>query len=206
MLDCNFESEATRDRSQGHQGGDHISATRRLRMGHRMGRRGAGRIVTQVGVAIGGLALGVGVIALRSHHIVAYKPGTPSIAAFPFDTSTPSVAPTTPVTVAPLATEPADAAGAIGAFLAPLADGRPEMAYPLLDRASRARYPSPTAWARLGARFGVMPPTDRRTARPRTGPLLACGTWTVRGSRDTVGQEGGGRRTEDGSSICATSE
>ena len=105
-------------------------------------------MVRQISVVVGGLALGVGVSALRGHHATPYKPGTASVSAFPFVTSVPSVVPVGPEPVPTLGAEPAGAVGAVEAFLQPLADGHPELAYPLLDAPSRARYSTPAAWAR----------------------------------------------------------
>ena len=95
-----------------------------------------------------GLAVGVGAIALfRGGGTPAYRPGTPSVSAFPFATALPSIAAPPGPAPAP-ATEPADAPAAVAAFLQPLADGHPELAYPLLDQASRVRYSTVAAWAR----------------------------------------------------------
>lgn len=70
------------------------------------------------------------------------QPGTPSVTAFSFATSEPESPPAPPEVVPPPAEEPTDPAGAVVAFLQPLAEGRPDAAYPLLDEASRGRYPT----------------------------------------------------------------
>jgi hypothetical protein len=119
-----------------------------------MGGRDPRRVVKQVAVAAAGLALGVGAIAVfGGNNGASYTPGTPSVSAFPFATTPPLGAPAAAVSsdpgpLTPPAGEPTDALGAVSAFLQPLADGRPELAYPLLDQAGRARFSTPAAWAR----------------------------------------------------------
>lgn len=117
-----------------------------------MAERGAGRHLKQVGVVAAGLALGVGGIALfGGDDKPSYRPGTPSVTAFSFSTSVPE-APVPPPEVVPvLAVEPADARAAVLAFLQPLADGDPGQAYPLLDEASRRRFPTMASWIRAQA-------------------------------------------------------
>jgi len=117
-----------------------------------MGGSSAGRLVKQVGVVAVGLAVGVGGIAYFSRDDApSYHPGTPSVTAFAFATSVPPASPQ-PAEVAPVpAAEPADARGAVTAFLQPLAEGRFDLAFPLLDEASRRRYPTLAAWIRAQA-------------------------------------------------------
>ena len=96
-----------------------------------------------------GLALGMGGIAFfDGKEKSAYKPHPPSITAFAFPTSVPEGPERPPEVVPLLGQEPAGPQAAIAAFLQPLADGRPEQAYPLLDEASRRRYPTMTSWVR----------------------------------------------------------
>jgi hypothetical protein len=114
--------------------------------------RGGKQFVRQAGVVAAGLALGVGGFAVFDRNETpSYRPGTPSVTAFSFSTSVPDAPPAPPEVVPELAEEPADAAGAVAAFLQPLADARPDAAYPLLDQASRLRYPTMAAWARAQA-------------------------------------------------------
>ena len=117
-----------------------------------MGGSGAGRFVRQAGVVAVGLALGVGAVAVfGGDDKPAYRPGTPSVTAFSFSTSVPESPPRVPVDVPPLPAEPADAGAAVVAFMQPLADGRPEQAYPLLDEPSRRRFPTMASWIRAQA-------------------------------------------------------
>ena len=102
----------------------------------------------QVGVVAAGLAIGVGgIAAFDRDDKTSYRPHAPSVSAFSFSTSMPEAPPRPPEAVPTLAAEPADAPGAVAAFLQLLAEGRPEMAYPLLDEPSRRRFTSATAWA-----------------------------------------------------------
>jgi hypothetical protein len=103
----------------------------------------------QAGVVAAGLALGVGGIAVFDRdEKPSYRPHPPSISAFSFSTSVPDAPPRPPEVIPVLETEPADAMGAVAAFLQPLAEGRPELAYPLLDEPSRRRFPTVDSWAR----------------------------------------------------------
>jgi hypothetical protein len=102
----------------------------------------------QAGVVAAGLALGVGGIAVfDGDDKPSYRPHAPSVSAFSFSTSVPDAPPRAPEVVPALETEPADATAAIAAFLRPLAEGRPELAYPLLDESSRRRFPTLASWA-----------------------------------------------------------
>ncbi len=105
-------------------------------------------VAKQVAVVVAGLALGVGAVSVfgRGDDTPAYKPHPPSVAEFSFPTSVPDAPPAPPEVIPTLATEPATARAAVTAFLQPLADGRPDLAYPLLDEASRRRYPSLASW------------------------------------------------------------
>ena len=99
-----------------------------------------------------GLAIGVGGMAVMDRDETAsYRPHPPSIAQFSF----PLVEPEGPQPVADvvpgLEVEPATARAAVAAFQERLADGRPTDAYPLLDEASRRRYPSLASWTRAQA-------------------------------------------------------
>jgi hypothetical protein len=114
-----------------------------------MGGSDARAVLKRAAVVAAGLALGVGAIAVfRGSGRPAYKPGTASVSAFPFATTVPAATPS-PAPAAPvLAAEPSDPAAAVAAFLQPLADGRPEAAYPLLDAPSRVRFSTAAGWAR----------------------------------------------------------
>ncbi len=95
-----------------------------------------------------GLAMGVGGIAVFGRDDKpSYRPHAPSISAFSFSTSVPEAPPRPPEVVPALAAEPADASGAVSAFLQPLTDGRPELAYPLLDEPSRRRFSTLASWS-----------------------------------------------------------
>lgn len=100
-------------------------------------------------VAVGlGLGLG-GALAIRNAGREARPEPTPSVKEFSF-ASPPAFDPATAVTApeppAAPTEEPVDGPGAVSAFLRSLADARPEKAYPLLDTASRERFPSVAAW------------------------------------------------------------
>jgi hypothetical protein len=106
----------------------------------------------QLGVVAAGLAIGVGGMAvLDRDETPSYRPHPPSIAEFSF----PLVEPAGPQPIADavpeLDVEPTSARAAVAAFHQPLADGRPTDAYPLLDEASRRRYPSLASWTRAQA-------------------------------------------------------
>lgn len=108
---------------------------------------GGRTIIRQAGVVACGLALGVGGIAYFDRDKTpAYQPGTPSVTAFSFATTVPEGPPREPEPVPALDAEPGTALAALAAFLQPLTDGTPAGAYPLLDDASRRRYPSLAAW------------------------------------------------------------
>src|SRR5215213_4968048 len=117
-----------------------------------MGGRSVGTLLRQAGVVAAGLVLGVGAIAVfGGDDTPPYRPGTPSVTAFSFATSVPDAGPREPEPVPLLAEEPADARAAVSAFLQPLADGRPDAAYPLLDEPSRRRFPTLASWIRAQA-------------------------------------------------------
>ena len=137
-----------------------------------------------------GLALGAGGFALFDRdETPRYQPGTPSVTAFSFSTSVPE-SPSAPPEVVPLlAEEPADPAGAVAAFLQPLADGRPDAAYPLLDVASRRRYPTLASWARAQAdRAAPLTFTEgaARPSRDRPGAFEVEVEATHRPSLDAI--------------------
>jgi hypothetical protein len=114
-----------------------------------MGGGGAQRAMKQVAVVAAGLALGVGAISVfGGDDTPAYHPGTPSVSAFAFPTSVPDGPPPVVDVAPPPAVEPATPKAAVTAFLQPLADGRPEAAYALLDDASRRRFPTLASWIR----------------------------------------------------------
>lgn len=103
----------------------------------------------RAGVVAAGLALGIGGFAFFGRERKpTFRALPPSVTAFNFSTSVPEAPPQAPEVVPVLAAEPADAPGAVAAFLKPLADGKPELAYPLLDQASRRRYPTQASWVR----------------------------------------------------------
>ena len=117
-----------------------------------MGGSQAAQLAWQAGVVAAGLALGVSAMAiLRSDDPRSYRPGTPSITAFAFPTATSDPQPPMPEVVPALATEPASPGDAVTAFLQALADGTPDLAYPLLDAPSRRRLPTLASWARAQA-------------------------------------------------------
>jgi len=129
--------------------------------------RSAGSLLKQTGVVAAGLALGVGGIALfGGDDTPAYRPGTPSVTAFSFATSVPDAPPREPEAVPVLDEEPVDAGAAVTAFLQPLADGRPDGAYPLLDEASRRRFPTLASWIRAQADRPAPLDFEVGTARP----------------------------------------
>lgn len=134
---------------------------------------GGRAIIRQAGVVACGLALGVGGIAYFDRETSpAYQPGTTSVTAFSFATTVPDGPLREPEPVPVLDVEPATARAAVAAFLQPLADGTPAGAYPLLDEASRRRYPTLAAWINAQA--------DRAT------PL----TFTVGASRTSADRPG----------------
>ena len=155
-----------------------------------MGGRGAGRIVRQAGVVGAGLALGVGAMAVfGGDDKPSYRPGTPSVTAFAFPTSVPDGPARTPEAVPLLAAEPPDPQGAVTAFLQPLADGRPEQAYPLLDDASRRRFPTLASWIRAQADLPTPLTFEAGTARPsreRPGAVEVDLAATHRPSLDAI--------------------
>lgn len=112
-----------------------------------MGGRSAGALIRQAGVVAAGLALGVGGIAFFDRDArPAYQPHPPSVRSFDFATTVPEAPPRALQEVPALDAEPPTARAAVAAFLQPLADGRPAGAYPLLDGASRRRYPTVASW------------------------------------------------------------
>lgn len=133
----------------------------------------AARALRQAGIVAAGLALGVGaIVAFRGNGAPAYHPGTPSVSAFPFATVVPPAgAASSPAPAPTLADEPADAPGAVAAFFQALADGHPELAWPLLDQASRTRFSSPAAWAR--AQVDRAQPLTFQVGAARPSPDLA---------------------------------
>lgn len=104
----------------------------------------------QLGVVAAGVALGVGGIAYlgRGEKPPSYQPHPPSISEFSFSASIPDEAPRQPEVIPALDVEPPTARAAVAAFQEPLAEDRPVDAYPLLDQASRLRYPTLASWIR----------------------------------------------------------
>ena len=115
-----------------------------------------------------GLALGAGGLAYldRDARPPAYRPQAPSISEFSFATTVPDGPPPAPDTLPVLYTEPATPRAAVTAFLTPLTDGRPVDAYPLLDEASRRRYPTLASWVRAQADRATPLTFTVGTARP----------------------------------------
>jgi hypothetical protein len=116
-----------------------------------------------MGVVAAGLALGMGGIAvLHAHDTPAYHPQPASIRQFAFPTVAPGEAPAgvvgQPEAPAAPEVEPADAPAALTAVLQALSAGAADRAYPLLDAASRTRYPSVAAWTNAQANL-VQPVT-----------------------------------------------
>lgn len=103
----------------------------------------------QAGVVAVGLALGVGAMTyFGGDGKPSYRPQPPSVGQFTFSTAVPVAQPPAPDVVPALAAEPPDPASAVEAFLRPLAEGRPDLAYPLLDQSSRRALPTMASWAR----------------------------------------------------------
>lgn len=155
-----------------------------------MGGTKARTLLRQAGVVAAGLALGVGGIALFDKDSEpVYKPGTPSVTAFSFATTVPEGPPRQAEAVPVLDVEPANARAAVAAFLQPLADGRPAGAYPLLDEASRDRYPTLASWIRAQADRAA-PVTfsvgASRTSTERPGAVEVDLSATHRSSLDSV--------------------
>ncbi|MGI8810118.1 MAG: hypothetical protein ACR2KK_20190 [Acidimicrobiales bacterium] len=155
-----------------------------------MAEHGGGRLVRQAGVVVAGLALGVGGIALfDSDDKPSYRPGTPSVAAFSFPTTVPDTPAPLPESIPDLAVEPANARAALSAFLEPLADGQPAQAYPLLDEASRRRFPTMASWIRAQADRATPVTFEPGAQRPdpeRPGAFQVDLTATHRPSLDAV--------------------
>jgi hypothetical protein len=121
-----------------------------LRNTWHMGGQRTVKAAKQAAVVVTGLALGVGAISVFGgrEDTPSYRPQPASITEFAFATTVPDAPPAAPEQIPGLAAEPADARAAVTAFLQPLADGRPDLAYPLLDEASRRRYPTLASWTR----------------------------------------------------------
>lgn len=100
-----------------------------------------------------GLALGAGGFAYLDGDAKppAYQPPAPSVSEFSFATTVPEGPSPAPETLPVLDVEPVTPRDAVTAFLAPLADGRPVDAYPLLDEAGRRRFPTVASWVRAQA-------------------------------------------------------
>ncbi len=111
----------------------------------------------QAAVVVAGLALGLGAISVfegrgaTGNGTAPYQPQPASITEFAFPTTVLDAPPAPPEAIPTLATEPPTVRAAVTAFLQPLADGHPELAYPLLDQASRRRYPTLASWIRAQA-------------------------------------------------------
>lgn len=139
---------------------------------------------------LAGVALGVGAISVfGGSDRPSYRPGTPSVTAFSFATTVPDAPPRAPEVIPAVATEPSDAVVAVAAFLQPLAEGRPELAYPLLDEAGRRRYPTLASWARAQV-DQAQPVTfeieSSRTSTERPGAVEVTVTATHRPSLDSI--------------------
>jgi hypothetical protein len=135
-----------------------------------MGGRSAGTLLRQAGVVAAGLVLGVGGFAYfdRDAKPPAYQPPAPSISEFAFATTLPEGPPREPETLPVLGAEPATPRAAVTAFAEALADGRPVDAYPLLDDASRRRYPTVASWVRAQADRATPLTFTVGTSRPST--------------------------------------
>jgi len=118
------------------------------------------RLLWQTGIVAVGLVLGVGIaLAVRGGDAAPVRATQPpSVTRFDFfDGALPQVTADSGVATvgAAPAEEPATAEAAVSLYLRALADGRPETAYPLLDGASRQRYPSTGSWVRAQADLAI---------------------------------------------------
>jgi hypothetical protein len=133
-------------------------------------RRGA----VQVAVVAVGLSLGVGGTALyrarTSGHGYAL---TPSAKKFSFATSAASPVPGAPAdAIGGPVVEPADAGAAVTAFLQAEVDGRPEVAWTLLDARGHQRWPTAPAW--LAAQPDLAAPTSFHVTEPTVTPAAGA--------------------------------
>ena len=125
-----------------------------------MGRAGS-RLIRQTGIAVVGLALGVGVaLAVRGTDTgPARATQPPSVTRFDFFSGDlPPVTTASGLAAGPAPAppeEPGTAEAAVSLFLQALTDGRPEAAYPLLDGLGRQRYPTLASWVRAQADLAV---------------------------------------------------
>ncbi len=137
-----------------------------------------------------GLALGVaGYSVFDGDDRPSYQPHAPSVSAFSFSTSVPEAPPRPPEVIPALAAEPADASGAVTAFLQPLTDGRPELAYPLLDEPSRRRFPTLASWAQAQVdrtQLVTIEVGASRPSRERSGAVEVEVSATHRPSLDSI--------------------
>lgn len=129
-------------------------------------RRGA----VQVTVVAVGLGLGVGGTALYRERTSSHGYTlTPSAKRFSFATTAGSPTPGAPADAVPAPdVEPVDAGAAVTAFLQAEVDGRPEVAWTLLDGAGHERWPTARAW--LAAQPDLAAPTSFHVTQPTGAP------------------------------------
>lgn len=120
-----------------------------------MGRRGRqigsgehGGLRTLWGLAVSGVVVGLGAAWLVSGGggSSTRQAPIPSVTDLDLPAGVPSAAAAVEPAPPTLAQEPPDAAAALGILLSGLAGDDPASAWPVLDRASRQRYPTPAAW------------------------------------------------------------
>lgn len=123
-----------------------------------------------VTAAVVTLGLGVGLAGARivtSGGPSGRGAAAPSVKQFTFTTRPADVA-GDPLPAPPPGAEPEDAAAAVAALLRSEQQRQPERAWPLLDAAGRARYPTAAAWAR--ARSGRPAPVGFEILGVEPGP------------------------------------
>jgi hypothetical protein len=119
----------------------------------------------------------------------AYRPQPASITEFAFPATAPDAPPAAPEVVPTVGTEPPTVRAALTAFLQPLAEGHPELAYPLLDEASLRRYPTLASWTRAQADRAAPVTFTVGAARPspdRPGSIEVDLSATHRPSLDSI--------------------
>jgi len=133
-------------------------------------RRGA----VQAAVVAVGLGLGVGGTALYRARTSAHGYAlTPSAKKFSFATGAVSPVPATPAdAIGGPDVEPADAGAAVTAFLQAELDGRPEVAWTLLDARGHERWPTAAAWS--AAQPDRAAPTSFQVTQPTGAPAAGA--------------------------------
>ncbi len=114
------------------------------------------RVLLGGGLALLGLVFGMAIaLALRGDRGVPKADVAPSVKRFPFPTELSEVVSPAPEPDPLLGSEPPDARAALALMLQSMVEGKPELAYGILDSISVQRFPSLSSWVAAQADGGL---------------------------------------------------